>query len=57
VTARSAATGSWRAHLAAGILVFTTTTLILAEISEGIISHEPLTGPAAITCVRRAKRS
>jgi hypothetical protein len=43
VTARSAATDSWRAHLAADILVFATTTLILAEISEDVISHEPLT--------------
>jgi undecaprenyl-diphosphatase len=43
MTTRSAAKGLLGAHLAAGILVFATMTLILAEISEDVLSHEPLT--------------
>jgi membrane-associated phospholipid phosphatase len=40
MTTRSGAKGL---HLLAGILVFTTMTLTLGEISEDIINHEPLT--------------
>jgi hypothetical protein len=40
---RSAAKGFLGAHLAAGILVFATMTLILAEIAEDVTSREPLT--------------
>jgi len=43
MTIRAAAKGLLGAHLAAGILVFATMTLILAEISEDVLSHEPLT--------------
>jgi len=43
MTTRSAAKGLLGAHLAAGILVFATMTVILVEISEGVLSHELLT--------------
>ena len=43
MTIRSAARGVPGAHLAAGILVFAAMTLILAGISEDVISHEPST--------------
>src|SRR5512132_3202434 len=36
-------TGKSYAGLVTGILLFTTMTLILADISEDIINHEPLT--------------
>jgi undecaprenyl-diphosphatase len=43
MTTRSAAKGFLGAYLAAGILVFATMTLILAAISEDVVSHGPLT--------------
>jgi membrane-associated phospholipid phosphatase len=43
VSTRTAATRVIGAHLAAGMLVFATMTLILVEISKEVISHEPMT--------------
>lgn len=43
MTTRSAAKGLLGAHLAAGILIFATMTLILAEIAEDVLSHGPFT--------------
>lgn len=43
MTARRAAKDGLGVPLAAGILVFATMTLILAEIAEDVLSREPLT--------------